>query len=168
MLLSTHRVFYVVTGDGIINQYRMDGQGDVIRTLNEFEDYTISAMTIDYNNNQLYFKVDNDDDPYALSRSNSDFTDLRRAVLDFRKNNFVHGHPLPPFAVYNGLLYLIIQNRGLLIFFAGGGIQCNNRQMSTPVYSTKIIHYERQPGKYGFYSYNTFSIIVDLPVFNCN
>lgn len=126
----------------------MDGQGDAIRTFDEFEDYTIEAMTIDYENDHLYFRVDGGQ-PYALSRCNSDFSNLRRAILDFRPNNFVYGHPLPPFAVHNGLIYIIIEDRGLLTFYTGGstGIRCFNSLLSTPVYSTEVIHHGRQPGE---------------------
>ena len=130
----------------------MDGQGGVIKSLDEYEDYTISAMTIDYENNHLYFKVDDDDQPYLLSRVNSDFTELLRAVLDFRPSNFFYGRPLLPFAVHNGFLYLVIEDWGLLILYTAGstGVKCINWLVTAPVYSTKIIHHERQPGEYVF------------------
>ena len=154
VVLLTFRILYVVTHSHIINQYQMDGQGDVIKTYSESEDYQISAMTIDYDNNQLYFKVDSEDDnPYALSRINYDFTGLLRTVLDLRETNFLYGHPLPPFAVHDESLYLISRRqdsgpRGLLFFSTGGNLLCLNTQINTPVYSTKIMHYGRQPGKY--------------------
>ena len=157
----------MVTRHGIIDQYRMDGQGDVIKSLDNYEEYTISAMTIDYENNHLYFKVDDDDQPYLLSRINSDFTELLEAVLDFRPNNFFYGHPLPPFAVHNGFLYLAIEGRGLLVFFTAGstGVKCINQQVaapvySAPVYSTKIIHHERQPGEQVLLGNNTLWLMV--------
>ena len=126
----------------------MDGQGDVIRT---FKDHHISAMTIDYDNNLLYFRVDNEDDePYAISRINSDFTNIRRTFIDFRTDRFRSNRPLPPFSVHDGNLFVIWENRGLLYYHIeeSSSLQCINRQISTPVYSTKIIHYGRQPGTY--------------------
>ena len=149
VVLLTFRILYVVTQSHIINQYRMDGQGDVIKTL---ENYQISAMTIDYHNNQLYFKVDSEDDePYALYTINSDFTGIIRTVIDLRASNFIYGHPLPPFAVHDDFVYLISRGhgpQGLVIYYTGGGIKCLNSQINTPVHSTKIMHYGRQPGKH--------------------
>ena len=151
VVLLTFRILYVVTQSHIINQYRMDGQGDVIKPYSEYENYQISAMTIDYDDNWLYFKVDSEDDePYALSRINSDLNS-RRTILGVHTSEFDFRHSLPPFAVHDGSLYLIFHSlgpRGLFIFTTRGGTLCFNYQINTPVYSTKIVHYGRQPGKH--------------------
>lgn len=164
-LLLTHRILYVITHSGIVEQYRMDGQGEVIKIFDEFEDDIISAMTIDYENNQLYLRVDrgnrlddrenNRPEPYAISRTDYDFTNLRGVIYDLRPDNYyLYGYPLPAFAVHDQSLYLTINNLGLVIVSLSDNTVigwCHNQLVRTPVYSTKVIHYGRQPGKHYFY-----------------
>jgi len=134
----------------------MDGQGEVIKIFNEFEDYAISAMTIDYENNQLYLRVDRADrfennrpEPYAISRVSYDFTNLRSIFYDLRPANFFYGYPLPAFAVHDQSLYLTVDQLGVVIvsLLESTSVGCHNR-VRTPIYSTKVIHYTRQPGKH--------------------
>lgn len=152
IFINLRRVLYVVTYlDAIVEQYRMDGQGGAIKTFDYFEDYTIKAMTIDYENNYLYFKINDGNEPSLLSRTNHDFTNLRRSIIDFNSNAYYFGPPLSPFAVHSGFLYMIIKDRGLRTFFIKDSrvySKCINTQVNTPVYSTKVIHYGRQPGEF--------------------
>ena len=144
----TYRILYVVTRDGIINQYRMDGQEGLINSFDDFEFFIISAMTIDYANNQLYLKVhDDDDEPYLLSRIDSDFTNSKTTIFNLKTFISTYGYPLS-FVVHDGFIYVMIRNRGLFQFFVSPtALSCYALTQVNKSYSAKIIHYGRQPGE---------------------
>ena len=143
---SYNSVLYVVTGSATIEVYRMDGQGGVIKRFTDYNDYFMTSLTIDYgsDDSNLYFIVGSgSDDPRYLTRIDHNFVDSHN-VIDFHVFQFPL--PIPPPAVHD-FIYLKLKNSGISTFFKTGGIYCFGARNTGHVYSTKVLHYDRQPGE---------------------
>jgi len=124
----------------------MDGQGGVAISRFTFSDAPyVTSLAIDYGTNEVYLMaVDENDVPVLLARIDNNF-DRSHTVLDFKE--FLYPPPQSSLALLDDKIYLVKVNTGIATYFKGGQIQCISTQSIGQVYSTKVMHYDRQPGE---------------------